>query len=145
MSAFAVERTPRSKTADAWCVRRRTKTWPLRQPRYCCTCWIDKDPVLHYAPFSPHYVGLTPPRTSAKGDREPPPSLGSRLSAELASSRAVVRTKSTSVDDPLATRFPVFMGYCGVHSAEFGPVWAGDLGRSGAAAPTPLASWRPDL
>ncbi len=36
------------------------------------------------------------------------------------------------------------MGYCGVHSAEFGPVWTGDLGRSGAAAPTALASWRPD-
>ena len=30
------------------------------------------------------------------------------------------------------------MGYCGVHSAEFGPVWTGDLGRSGAAAPTAL-------
>ena len=48
-------------------------------------CWIDEDPVLQYAPFSPHYVGLTPPRTSTTGDREPPPSLGSRLSAELAS------------------------------------------------------------
>jgi hypothetical protein len=46
---------------------------------------------------------------------------------------------------PLAARCPVFMGYCGVHSAEFGPVWAGDLGRSGPAAPTALASWHPDL
>ena len=46
---------------------------------------------------------------------------------------------------PLAVRIPAFMGYCGVHSAEFGAVWAGDLGRSGAAAPTALASWRPDL
>ena len=46
---------------------------------------------------------------------------------------------------PLAARFPVFMGYCGVHSAEFGHVWAGDLGRSGPAAPTALASWHPDL
>jgi hypothetical protein len=43
---------------------------------------------------------------------------------------AVVRTKSTSVADPLAAKFPVFMGYCGVHSAEFGRVWTGDLGRS---------------
>ena len=58
---------------------------------------------------------------------------------------ALVRTKSTSVDDPPAAQFPVFMGYYGVHSAEFGPVWAGDLGRSGAAALTALASWRPDL
>jgi hypothetical protein len=44
----------------------------------------------------------------------------------------------------LAAQFPVFMGYCGVHCAEFGPVWTGDLGRSGAAAPTALASWCPD-
>ena len=36
------------------------------------------------------------------------------------------------------------MGYCGVHSAEFGPVWTGDLGRSGAAAPNALAPRRPD-
>jgi hypothetical protein len=49
------------------------------------------------------------------------------------------------VDDPLAAQFPVFIGYCGVHSAEFGPVWTGDLGRSGAAAPTALVSSCPDL
>jgi len=47
---------------------------------------------------------------------------------------AVVRTKSTSVDDPLAAQCPVFVGYCVVHSAEFGPVWTGDLGRSEAVA-----------
>ena len=35
------------------------------------------------------------------------------------------------------------MGYCGVHSAEFGPVWTGDLGRSGAAAPTALRHGAP--
>ena len=42
-----------------------------RPHSYYRTCWIDKDPVLHYAPFSPHYVGLTPPRTSTTGDRNP--------------------------------------------------------------------------
>ena len=51
---------------------------------------------------------------------------------------AVVRTKSTSVDDPLGRAIPVFMGHCGAHSAEFGAIWAGDLGRSAAAAPTAL-------
>jgi hypothetical protein len=108
-------------------------------------CWIDEDPVLQYAPFSPHYAGFTPPRTSITGDREPPPLLGSRLSAELAAMSAVVRTKSRSVNDPVAAQFPVFVGYCGVHSAGFGPVLTGDLGRSGAAAPTALAPRRPDL
>jgi hypothetical protein len=49
---------------------------------------------------------------------------------------AVVRTNSTSVDDPLVAQFPAFMGYCGVHSAECGPVWSGDLGRSETAAST---------
>jgi hypothetical protein len=44
---------------------------------------------------------------------------------------------------PLAAKCLVFMGYCGVHSAEFGPFRAGDLGRSGAAAPTAPASWCP--
>jgi hypothetical protein len=40
---------------------------------------------------------------------------------------AVVRTKSTQLITPLAARFPVFISYCGVHSAEFGPGWTGDL------------------
>src|SRR5437764_1502798 len=31
------------------------------------------------------------------------------------------------------------MGYRGVHSAAFGPVWSGDLGSCSAAAPTTLA------
>ena len=46
----------------------------------------------------------------------------------------MVRTKSTTVDDPPCCEIPVGMGYCGADSAEFGPVWTGDLGRSGKAA-----------
>ena len=57
---------------------------------------------------------------------------------------AVVRTNSTSVYDPPGRPIPVFMGYCGVHSADFGAIWAGDLGRSAAAAPTALAPRRTD-
>jgi len=65
-----------------------------------------------------------------------------RSRPQRAPQSALSRRQSTT---PLPARFPVFMGYCGVHSAEFGPVWAGDLGRSGAAAPTALASWHPNL
>ena len=95
----------------------------------------------------PVFSALCRPYTSPGcGEKWPqaPSLLGSRLSAELAAMSAVVRAKSTPLDEPPARQFPVFTGYCGAHSADFGLVWTGDLGRSGAAARTALASWRPD-
>ena len=40
------------------------------------THWIAENLALHYAPFAPHYVGLTPPQTPAVAAPWPRPYRG---------------------------------------------------------------------
>ena len=103
------------------------------------THWIAEDLALHYAPFAPHYVGLTPPQTPAVAAPWPRPYWGLGLVRSWQRSARWSALSRRQWPTPLVAKSPVVMGYCGVHSAECGAVWTGDLGRSANAALTARA------
>jgi hypothetical protein len=56
-------------SSPAWSFATRCATL-LGLAHSCCrTRWIDEHTALHNAPFSPHYVGLKPPRVAPRNDR----------------------------------------------------------------------------
>ena len=86
------------------------------------THWIAEDLALRYAPFAPHYVGLTPPRTPAVAAPWPRPYWGLGLVRSWQRSARWSALSRRQWPTPLVAKSPVVMGSCGVHSAECGAV-----------------------